>query len=170
MAVEQFTKVCTKCGIEKSINDFQLNCGKNKPYRKSRCKPCFEEYRKQWCKKNAGRVREIKRRWVDANPEKMNLCRRNWLKNNPEKARQQTRKYQASKKCAVPSWAKVEKMQDFYLKAEALTKETGIPHEVDHLVPLVSDVVCGLHCEFNLSVIPRHINRSKGNLRWPDMP
>ncbi len=170
MAVEKFTKVCTKCGIEKSIDDFQLNGGKDNKYRKSRCKPCFEEYRKQWCKLNPAKVASIKLRWINKNQEKMQSCRKNWDKNNPEKLRQKTRKYQASKKCAAPSWAKVEKMQEFYLMAEKLTKETGTPHEVDHLVPLVSDFVCGLHCEFNLSVIPRNINRSKGNLRWPDMP
>jgi len=30
--------------------------------------------------------------------------------------------------------------------------------------------VCGLHVEHNLQVIPRSVNQSKNNRRWPDMP
>jgi len=46
----------------------------------------------------------------------------------------------------------------------------GVPFDVDHVVPLVSDIVCGLHNEFNLRVIPASTNRSKGNRFWPNMP
>lgn len=47
---------------------------------------------------------------------------------------------------------------------------TGIPYDVDHIIPLKSDVVCGLHNEFNIQVITRSANRSKSNRYWPDMP
>lgn len=47
---------------------------------------------------------------------------------------------------------------------------TGIPHDVDHVVPLINDIVCGLHAETNVQVIPAVLNRSKGNRFWPDMP
>lgn len=46
---------------------------------------------------------------------------------------------------------------------------TGISFEVDHVVPLVSPYVCGLHNAFNLAVIPAIVNRSKGNRWWPGM-
>lgn len=49
-------------------------------------------------------------------------------------------------------------------------KITGIKHDVDHVVPLRSKLVCGLHNEFNLAVIPASENRSKGNRYWPGMP
>ena len=39
----------------------------------------------------------------------------------------------------------------------------GIPHEVDHIVPLTSKVVCGLHWEGNMRVVTRRVNRSKVN-------
>lgn len=47
---------------------------------------------------------------------------------------------------------------------------TGIAFEVDHIIPLQSKIVCGLHNEANLSVIPAIENNRKGNRYWPDMP
>lgn len=40
---------------------------------------------------------------------------------------------------------------------------------VDHIVPLQSNWVCGLHCEANLRVIPGAENESKRNFWWPQM-
>lgn len=47
---------------------------------------------------------------------------------------------------------------------------TGVDYQVDHIVPLQSRLVCGLHNEANLSVIPAIDNNRKGNRYWPEMP
>jgi hypothetical protein len=47
---------------------------------------------------------------------------------------------------------------------------TGVKWQVDHIVPLISKLVCGLHNEFNLRVITAMENNVKGNRYWPDMP
>lgn len=65
---------------------------------------------------------------------------------------------------ATPRWASKDAVTEIYRERERLTAETGIPHDVDHIVPIVHPEVCGLHCEFNLRVITAAENRTKSNL------
>jgi hypothetical protein len=48
-----------------------------------------------------------------------------------------------------------------YEQAQKLTEATGIPHEVDHVIPLQGRLVSGLHVKENLRVVTRHENRTK---------
>ena len=66
-------------------------------------------------------------------------------------------------KTATPKWANRDDIKEVYIKAQILTKETGIKHEVDHIVPLTNKLVCGLHVEHNLRVVTFSENRSKSN-------
>lgn len=94
---------------------------------------------------------------------------RAWKKLHPDRvnadtARRQLRLYQA-----YVSWADDELIQEFYALARLRTQLTGIAWQVDHIVPLNSDMVCGLHCEANLQVIPATTNLAKSNDWWPGM-
>lgn len=64
---------------------------------------------------------------------------------------------------ATPLWYEADAVQDMYQKAVFLTEQTGVAYEVDHIVPLQSKYVCGLHCLANLQVIPASENRRKSN-------
>lgn len=67
---------------------------------------------------------------------------------------------------ATPKWitaAQKLEMRQLYLTAMKLTKVTGVRHVVDHIVPLISSVVCGLHVPWNLRVITQDENLKKSN-------
>lgn len=64
---------------------------------------------------------------------------------------------------ATPRWAELDKIKALYERASALSTLTGIEHDVDHIVPLVNDAVCGLHCLANLQVITSDDNARKHN-------
>lgn len=46
------TKKCNRCLLVKSVNEFSKDCGKNKNYYRSKCKPCMVDYYRERCKKN----------------------------------------------------------------------------------------------------------------------
>lgn len=77
--------------------------------------------------------------------------------------------YEAQKINATPKWADKSKINEIYKKARELTKMTGIQYNVDHIVPLKSKYVCGLHVPANLEPIPAEINKAKSNRIWPQM-
>ncbi len=64
---------------------------------------------------------------------------------------------------AKPKWRDTKAIKAIYDEAKRLTKETGIPHHVDHYYPLQGVVCCGLHVHHNLRVIPASQNCSKSN-------
>jgi hypothetical protein len=75
----------------------------------------------------------------------------------------------AEKLKATPSWANLFFIEEAYDLAQRRTEATGFQWHVDHIVPLRSKRVCGLHVEHNLQVIPARTNLAKGNRVWPFM-
>jgi hypothetical protein len=65
-------------------------------------------------------------------------------------------------KQATPAWANRSAIQAIYREAARITKETGVPHHVDHIVPLRGKDVCGLHVENNLQILTAIENSRKG--------
>jgi 5-methylcytosine-specific restriction endonuclease McrA len=66
-------------------------------------------------------------------------------------------------KQATPGWANPYLIEDVYIKAKQLTIKTGIPHEVDHIIPIAGKKVCGLHVETNLQILTKKENAKKLN-------
>ena len=93
-----------------------------------------------------------------------------WRKKFPERHAAKQGKRRAQKVQATPAWANEFFIAEVYDLANRRTKALGFKWEVDHIVPLKSEVVCGLHVENNLRVISAAMNRNKSNRYWPDMP
>jgi hypothetical protein len=129
---------------------------------------------REWRDANPEKWREISRKashkWRAANPEKRKEIALKWRQSNPEKNSAYATVRRTFKRRAVVKWADPMAIRALYLEAKRLTAETGITHHVDHVVPLNHSLVCGLHCESNLQVLPKRDNLSKGNRWWPDMP
>lgn len=67
---------------------------------------------------------------------------------------------------ATPKWITAEQkltMRKTYLTAMNLTKITGERYVVDHIYPLISAEVCGLHVPWNLRVMTQEENLRKSN-------
>ena len=79
-----------------------------------------------------------------------------WKKENPELVNANTAKRRAAKLQAIPPWADLEKIKDFY-------KNCPEEHHVDHIVPLRHSLVCGLHVSENLQYLTAEENLKKGN-------
>lgn len=86
-----------------------------------------------------------------------------WARANPEKLRAKDARRRAIKLHACPSWADLEAVKAIYAEARRLTRTTGILHHVDHIYPLVSPYMCGLHVPENLQILIGIENLSKGN-------
>ena len=140
-------KNCSKCDKLKPIKEFntrkrKLSSGEHRVYHKSECKLCQAI---------------VKKAWADNNPEKVRIH------NTGPKKNALTAKRRSQLKKAFPEWASKEAIEFFYILAKELESHTGVPHEVDHIVPLQGREVCGLHVEDNLQVITAEANRRKSN-------
>ena len=111
----------------------------------------------------------IRRAWSAENREKIYERNKAYRIANSGKYRAHAMKRVAAKNNATPPWSNLDDILFFYEEAARLTAKTGIPHQVDHIVPLQGKTVCGLHVVWNLQVLPAVENQSKNNHYWPNM-
>jgi hypothetical protein len=95
---------------------------------------------------------------------------RRWQANNRMRVSAIEAHRRALKRGAMPKWANRFFIDEAYALARLRTKITNLQWDVDHIVPLKHPLVCGLHVEHNLQLIPKSLNSAKGNRYWPDMP
>jgi len=124
--------------------------------------------KKSYYESNKEIITTKQKEWRDSNKEIKAARDRNWRQTNPHKVTAYGAKRKANKLKATPCWADMEAVSVLYKLAAAAT-DGGVPTHVDHIVPLQSDIVCGLHCEANLQLLPASDNLSKSNRHWPDM-
>ena len=148
-------KQCPKCKNISRKKWNQLNLEKKK------------KSDKRWQQANRTRVRETQRRWNQKHRDRRSMMNLRWQKQNPDKANLITAKRRAIKKQAIAPWANMKAIAEIYKKAAELTRDTGVPHAVDHIYPLQSKYMCGLHVETNLQILTKSANSIKNNKTWP---
>lgn len=142
------------------------------------------------CSRISGRKFDSKRRVDDSRSSYMkeylssykqpmkNEKSRQWYKENAESERERSKNKRLKNsgyyqmKCAerrlrikkqTPLWIDTGKVAEIYKNANA----SGL--EVDHIIPVNSKFVSGLHCQDNMQLLSRADNASKLNVIWPDM-
>jgi hypothetical protein len=124
----------------------------------------------KWRQANPERVKQLsekarerrKERWI----EFLERERQRYLKNygaDPGKYTAKGAARRAAKLQATPAWCDLTTIADIYRRAQQLTLETGINHDVDHIVPLRGKNVWGLHIPINLQILTSTANRRKFN-------
>jgi 5-methylcytosine-specific restriction endonuclease McrA len=89
-----------------------------------------------------------------------------WKANNVEQILADNKVRRRKHRQATPPWISRKQKSDMralYQAAIHMSKTTGEQYVVDHIVPLRSDVVCGLHVPWNLRVITQEENLKKSN-------
>lgn len=189
--------LCRVCGIQKDASKENFHQSKlGKASKTLTCIPCKRainndyartnkieaiERHKNWRNKNRDYVNAKSKEWKSINSDKVlnqrikyeksmeyKSRRKKYLKNyywlNRDKLIAKSSAYESRVRKAMPVWQPIEEIKIYY----AIARIFGL--EVDHIVPIKSDLVCGLHCLDNFQLLTRNQNASKGNRFWPDMP
>jgi len=161
------------------------------------CRNCVRLQAADWRANNREASRAIYSKFYEENKDRLieegrklqpknNEYSKTYRENNKEQRRLSGEKWRAKNKVltcflanarrarklqATPKWAEAEQEQieALYREAARLQEETGIVHHVDHIIPLQSDLVCGLHCLANLQILTQHENNVKSNKFDPDI-
>lgn len=103
------------------------------------------------------------RQYYSANTERVKQYAKEWKERNPDQvAIMQDRRGELLKR-ATPPWAEHDLINMVYKKRDELNQAWDTTFTVDHIIPIQSDTVCGLHCWSNLQLLCRTENGQKRN-------
>jgi hypothetical protein len=135
--------VCERFVSDGNCKQCRVNLNSKNKYRED-----YESYHKEYYKNNKHIVLSKRKAYAQKNSDRINAL---------------IAKRRHSKDMRTPAWANLELIRKVYEKCKVTTNRTGVKHHVDHIVPLHSDLVCGLHVHYNLQILPASENCSKSN-------
>lgn len=117
----------------------------------------------KWRAEHPEKHRAKNAKWRAEHPDEVKAYNAKWNAEHPEEKQAHSSKRRALKLGALPPWFSEAQMNakiaPLFAEAKRLEAETGIPHHVDHIMP-----ICALgswHAPFNLRAIPATENLSK---------
>ena len=156
IALRKTKGTCIECMKE----DWKIDNEKRKEKPKSEA---AKEAGRRYYEKN----KEAVKARANARPkEEVNQYKKKYKQENPELYKALVSVRKRRHRNATPAWITAEQklaMREMYLQAQKLTKITGERYVVDHIIPLISPDVCGLHVPWNLRVITQEENLKKSN-------
>jgi len=174
-------KVCTVCKIRKDHSGFHKKRSSSDGLT-SCCKDCKNSKNKEWYSNNREKRNASVKEWQKSNRDKFlsyqkksisnrinerRASARAWNKKNKELRSSREALRRAMKLNATPKWASQKYIDLWYMFAKIESERTGRIVHVDHIIPLKSDIVCGLHCEDNMQLLFLEDNSAKGNRYEP---
>lgn len=123
---------------------------------------------RMWRARTVDRRRALLKAWMASHREHRRRYRNESYRSNPLPAILAANRRRALRLQAVPSWADPTAIREIYRAARARSRAEQVRYEVDHIVPLRSPLVCGLHVTANLAILPASVNSLKSNRWWPD--
>ena len=178
-------KICKACNTSLSLDNFIKD--------KTRtdglyvyCKTCNKDRRRLFREANKEKLSASKKEYYYNNKKDISLRKKEkylimvnnpefiknkrkknslWKKRNKGIINRYTAKRRAFKLKASYDWGEFDSFikEEAYLLAALRSNLTNTIWEVDHIVPLINENVCGLHVGVNLQVITRKDNLSKSN-------
>ena len=178
---------CCTCKLQKNAEFFSVSTVTKTGFAK-RCKACMNKASRKSYQNNLEKQRERSRKRTAEHPEKRKFSRDSWInknidyfqdyykknkdrivknqnyykKRNPVVINLISSAYRAKKFNATPQWANRELIKMWY-EVAAVLRRSGVNFQVDHIVPLAGENVCGLHTHDNLQILTKAENVRKKN-------
>lgn len=109
------------------------------------------------------------RQYKQLNKQRVLSVGKQWRTNNSNRVIANNAYRRAMKLQRTPTWANRQRINEIYEDYDVISTISrmcgGEAFEVDHTVPLLGELVCGLHVETNLQIITATENVTKSN-KW----
>ena len=179
-------KTCTRCKQDKDVglfyankrmkdglNTFCIKCHKadnTARKAKNRANPDFKAaelaYKKIYRGRTVAERSAYMAQWRAANKQHVTQYSRQYRSANKPKYAYLCQKRKIDLLARTPRWLTPDDfwiMEEAYTLAALRTKMFGVPHHVDHVIPLRGKLVSGLHVPTNLRVVTWKENQRKTN-------
>ncbi len=164
---QRYTSTCRCCEcIDQYYTDNKKHLNQYANQYRQDNKEYFKQYSKKWRKDNEKYLNQ----YQEDNKELFKQRFKNWREQNPDKVALNVERRSKYLKEHTPAWysSEIVSIKQLYLKRDELNKKWNLNLQVDHIIPIISKTVCGLHCWANLQLLDESLNGSKHNTLQQD--